>query len=87
LERHRVTYEVFHLDFSKGTYKLADAHVLENVLEFRVGLDVVVGKPSMDEAVVLVVIEVVADRLKITKQGREQSIQYPLRLSRAEKEQ
>jgi hypothetical protein len=58
------------------TYELADAHVLENVLEFGVGLDVVVGQPSMDKAVVLIVIEVVADRLKIPKQGREQNIQY-----------
>ena len=35
----------------KGTYELAHAHVLENLLEDGVGLDVVVGQSSMDKAV------------------------------------
>jgi hypothetical protein len=49
-------------------YEFADAQVLENVLENRVGLDVVVGQPSMDEGVVLIVIEAVADRLENPKE-------------------
>ena len=44
-------------------YEFADAQVLENVLENGVRLDVVVRQPSMDEGVVLIVIEAVADRL------------------------
>jgi hypothetical protein len=47
----------------EDAYEFADAQVLENVLENRVRLDVVVGQPSMDEGVVLVVIEAVTDRL------------------------
>jgi len=47
----------------EDAYEFADAQVLENVLENRVGLDVVVRQPSMDEGVVLIVIEAVADRL------------------------
>lgn len=49
-------------------YEFADAQVLENVLENRVGLDVVVGQPAMDEGVVLIVIEAVADRLENPKE-------------------
>jgi hypothetical protein len=49
--------------FEEGTYELADAQVLENVLEYGVGLDVVVGQPAMDKGVVLIVVEAVADRL------------------------
>jgi hypothetical protein len=44
-------------------YEFADAQVLENVLENGVRLDVVVRQPSMDEGVVLIVIEAVADGL------------------------
>jgi hypothetical protein len=50
-------------------YEFADAQVLENVLENRVGLDVVVGQPSMDEGVVLIVIEAVADRPEAGHRG------------------
>jgi len=46
-----------------GEYEFADAQVLENVLENGVRLDVVVRQPSMDEGVVLIVIEAVADGL------------------------
>jgi len=53
----------------EGAYEFADAQVLENVLENRVGLDVVVRQPSMDEGVVLIVIEAVADRLGNPRNG------------------
>jgi hypothetical protein len=49
--------------FEEGTYELTDAKVLENVLEYRVGLDVVVGQLTMDRGMVLIVVEAVADRL------------------------
>jgi hypothetical protein len=38
------------------------------VLQNRVGLDVIVGKPAMDEGVVLIVVETVADRLENPKE-------------------
>lgn len=38
------------------------------MLQNRVGLDVIVGKPAMDEGVVLIVVETVADRLENPKE-------------------
>lgn len=49
--------------------RTADAQVLENVLENGVRLDVVVRQPSMDEGVVLIVIEAVADGPEASHRG------------------